>query len=553
MTDMPILAALVPVVVLLALGIATAIGSRALGLSPIVGYIALGIGLKAVGVRMVFEEATISLLAELGVVFLLFDVGLHFSLKHMRERASDIFAFGPVQVLLATLVLGLVGLLFGLSPLPAFLVGAVLSMSSTAVVARLIAERHQQSCPVGQTATAILVFQDVAAIFLLIVVGSLNSTTALALVTALALAKAVAAFGASVLIARLAIGPLLALVAGTRNEEVFTATALVIALAAGWATGQIGLSLTLGAFLGGLTLSETPYRAVIQAEITPFRGLLLSFFFIYVGFSLDAAIIAQYWYAVLGIAALFVAAKVMTNIAASLVFRWSVPGSTQLGFLLSQGSEFAFVILSLPAVRTLVGESRASILVAAVALSMAATPNLAEIGRSLAGSMRRRRQKAVDLGAGAALHHRAGSHYRHGKDRPYRRGCAHSFRHRLCWYRARPAPSSRSDRGRLQRIVRRRHRHPAVGVRGVPQPQDQRAHRAEARNRYSQQPGGGRPIPESEAHRGRGQRVGGGTIPPHRRPGGSRARQPVWLAPRGSGFGTARVRCREDRRMHATA
>ncbi len=215
--------------------------------------------------------------------------------------------------------------------------------------------------------------------------------------TAIALAKAVAAFGASVLIARLAIGPLLALVAGTRNEEVFTATALVIALAAGWATGQIGLSLTLGAFLGGLTLAETPYRAVIQAEITPFRGLLLSFFFIYVGFSLDAAIIAQYWYAVLGIAALFVAVKVMTNIAASLVFRWSVPGSTQLGFLLSQGSEFAFVILSLPAVRTLVGESRASILVAAVALSMAATPNLAELGRSLAGSMRRRRQKAVDL------------------------------------------------------------------------------------------------------------------------------------------------------------
>ena len=107
----------------------------------------------------------------------------------MRERAGDIFAFGPVQVLIATLVLGLVGLLCGLSPLPAFLVGAVLSMSSTAVVARLIAERHQQSCPVGQTATAILIFQDVAAIFLLIVVGSLNSTAGLALVTAIALGE----------------------------------------------------------------------------------------------------------------------------------------------------------------------------------------------------------------------------------------------------------------------------------------------------------------------------------------------------------------------------
>ena len=396
MTDLPILAALAPVVVLLALGIATAIGSRALGLSPIVGYLILGLVLKVVGVRMVFEEATLSLLAQLGVVFLLFDVGLHFSVKNMRERAGDIFAFGPVQVLFATLVLGLLGVAFGFAALPAFLVGAVLSMSSTAVVARLIAERHQQSCPVGQTATAILIFQDVAAILLLIVVSSLNDSAGLAMVTAIALAKAAGAFAATVVIARLLIRPLLALVAATRNEEVFTATALVIALAAGWATGQIGLSLTLGAFLGGLTLAETPYRVVIQSEITPFRSLLLGFFFIYVGFSLDAAIIARYWYAVIGIAALFVGIKVLTNVAASLVFRWSVPGSTQLGFLLSQGSEFAFVILSLPTVRALVGESRSSVLVAAVALSMAATPNLAEIGRSLAGSMRRRRQKEVD-------------------------------------------------------------------------------------------------------------------------------------------------------------
>lgn len=396
MIDLPVLTALVPVLVLLALGIATAIGCRALGFSPIVGYIILGLALKVAGVRMVFEDATISLLAQLGVVFLLFDVGLHFSIKHMRERASDIFAFGPVQVLFATLVLGLLGVAFGFPAMPAFLVGAVLSMSSTAVVARLIAERHQQGCPVGQTATAILVFQDVAAILLLVLVSSMNANTGLALVTAIALAKAAGAFAAAVVIARLVIRPLLALVAATRNEEVFTATALVIALAAGWATGLIGLSLTLGAFLGGLTLAETPYRAVIQSEITPFRSLLLGFFFIYVGFSLDASIIARYWYAVIGVAALFVGVKVLTNIAASLVFRWSVPGSTQLGFLLSQGSEFAFVILSLPVVRALVGESRSSVLVAAVALSMAATPNLAELGRSLAGSMRRRRQKAVD-------------------------------------------------------------------------------------------------------------------------------------------------------------
>jgi len=199
----------------------------------------------------------------------------------------------------------------------------------------------------------------------LIVVGALNTGTGVGLVMLLAFAKAIAAFAATVVIARVVIRPLLALVAGTGNEEVFTATALGIALAAGWATGQIGLSLTLGGFLGGLTLSETPYRVVIQSEITAFRGLLLGFFFIYVGFSLDAGIIAHHWLAVLGIAVAFVGVKVLTNVGASLVFRWSVPGSTQLGFLLSQGSEFAFVILSLPTVRALVGESTASILVAA--------------------------------------------------------------------------------------------------------------------------------------------------------------------------------------------
>jgi CPA2 family monovalent cation:H+ antiporter-2 len=111
----------------------------------------------------------VSTLAEVGVVFLLFDIGLHFSLKHIREQAGDIFGFGPVQVLGATLGVALTAMLFGLPPLPAFLVGATLALSSTAVVARLIRERHQQNCPVGLTATAILIFQGVAAIFLLIV------------------------------------------------------------------------------------------------------------------------------------------------------------------------------------------------------------------------------------------------------------------------------------------------------------------------------------------------------------------------------------------------
>ena len=386
-----ILDAIQPVVLLLLLGVGVAVLSRALSLSPIVGYLALGLGLQASGFGMLFDRSSVAVLAELGVVLLLFDIGLHFSLSRIREQASDIFGFGAVQVLFGTLGIAGLAMIAGVAALPALLVGATLALSSTAVVARLIAERHQQNCPVGLTATAILIFQDVAAILLLIVVNALGRDGVQILPElGAALAKAALAFCIAVLLARLIVRPLFDLIAQTNNEEVFTGTALLVALAAGWVTGSIGLSLTLGAFLGGMIIAETPYRPIVQSEIKPFRGLLLGFFFISVGLSLDLPTLARMWPAVIGVAVALIAAKVVLNACASLIFRWSVPGSTQLGFLLAQGSEFAFVVLGLPAARALIGESTSSVLIAAVALSLAATPTLAEVGRTLAGRMRRR-------------------------------------------------------------------------------------------------------------------------------------------------------------------
>jgi len=154
------------------------------------------------------------------------------------------------------------------------------------------------------------------------------------------------------------------------------------------------LSMSLGAFLGGMILADTPYRAVIHSEIKPFRGLLLGFFFITVGLSLDILALAHSWFVIIALAVLIVVAKILTNMAASLVFRWSTPGSAQLGFLLAQGSEFAFVILSLPATQRMVGQHTASALIGAVALTLAATPAIAETGRVLAGRMRSRSIRA---------------------------------------------------------------------------------------------------------------------------------------------------------------
>jgi CPA2 family monovalent cation:H+ antiporter-2 len=388
MSDGQIIAALAPVIVLLFLGVIAAIGSRIVGVSPIVGYIVLGLILRAVGQSTIVTESALQFFAEMGVAFLLFEIGLHFSLRHIKEQASDIFAFGPLQIAFATVVLGLAAAGFGLLAPVAALTGGTLALSSTAVVGRLIAERHQQSCPVGLTATAILVFQDVAAIVLLIVVETLGTGETVGRAIAIAVAKAGIAFLVVVLMARMVVGSLLNLVATSRSEEVFTAAALLVALAAGWGAGKSGLSFTLGAFLGGVTLAETPFKAVILSEIKPFRGLLLGFFFLYIGMSLDVPTIVHSWATILALTIGLIVVKAMTNIGASLVFRWSVPGSIQLGLLLAQGSEFAFVIWSLPEVRHAIGDSRVSVLIATVVLSMAATPDLAEAGRRLAGRMR---------------------------------------------------------------------------------------------------------------------------------------------------------------------
>lgn len=380
---------LVPVITFLLLGMGAAALSRLARLSPIVGFLLLGTALAFRFPHLIARSATASLLAELGVSFLLFDIGLHFSLVHVRRQAADIFGFGPAQVVFGTLALGLAGWSCGLAPGGALLVGATLALSSTAVVGDIIAERHQRNCPVGLTGTAILVFQDVVAIILLVVAGALHGGDPVAAL-AVALVKACAAFALAVGLARFAVRPLFTLLARDGGGGVFTATALALALVTGWAAERAGLSMSFGAFLGGMVLADSPFRAAVGAEIAPFRILLLGFFFISVGGSLDSAVIVAHWTAIVALAVGMVVLKCVSNGLASLAFRWSLPGSVQLGFLLAQGSEFAFVIFGVASVRGLVGGTLTSELTAAVVLTMAATPPISSAGRWLAGRLRMR-------------------------------------------------------------------------------------------------------------------------------------------------------------------
>jgi CPA2 family monovalent cation:H+ antiporter-2 len=383
-----VVATIQPAITLLGLGIAAALASRALRLNPIVGYLGLGLGLASLGMADSFSGPLVAAMAEAGVMFLLFNLGLHFSLGRIRSEAGNIFGFGSLQMLVAGGAFAGLFWALGLPPAFAVIAGFGMGLSSTAVVIGLIRERGQEDCPVGRAAQSILIFQDIAAILLLVTAGALASGGALAPALGIAGAKALAAFGIAVLFARFLTEPLFGLIARAGTNEVYTATALFIALAAGWATGMAGLSLTLGAFLGGMAVADSRYRILVQTEIDAFRGLFLSFFFVSVGLSIDPALLVSDVGLVAAMTAGLIALKCAFNVAAALLNRWSVPGSIQLGFLLGQGSEFTLVLLALPAVAGLAEPRLVSAMVTAIAISLAVTPPVSNIGRKLAGRLR---------------------------------------------------------------------------------------------------------------------------------------------------------------------
>ncbi len=379
---------LTPVLILLLTGILAIVLSRPLRLSPIVGFLAAGMLIGPHGASWIVESDTTRLLSELGVVFLLFDIGLHFSLGHLWDARRDILGLGPAQVVLSTLVFGGIAAAAGLAAPIALIVGATLALSSTAVAVRTMAEHHQQHSPVGASATAVLIFQDISAIFLLILAGTLGAGGASpGAAIGFAAGKALLALLAAIVAGRFLIGPLFRLIARSRDEELFTAVALLLVLATAVATGLLALSLTLGAFLAGMVIAETPYRHLVQTETKPFRGLLLGFFFITVGMLLDLPVIFDHIGLVVILALLLVSLKTLIVFVTARLLHSSSQSAFQMGVLLSQGSEFAFVILALPAMRQALGDEIPAILVSTVAVSMALTPLLVSLGHHIANRL----------------------------------------------------------------------------------------------------------------------------------------------------------------------
>lgn len=349
-----------------------------LRISPVLGYLAGGLILGPSGFGVVTLEEDVRAVAELGVVFLLFLIGLELSGDRLRALRRWVFGLGLAQFLVTGALLAMVGVALGLETPVAALLGGGLALSSTAVVVQLLIERGQVASPTGRITFAVLLLQDLAVVPLLLLATTLSGPAeqSVPLALAIALGKAVLAVALIILLGRFTLGPLLRAVAATRSTELFTATALLIVLGTGWATGLGGLSAALGAFLAGLVLAGTEFRHQAESDMQPFKGLLLGLFFLSVGLGIDIAAIADhaYWI-ILGVVGL-IAVKAVTAGLLALVFGAPRDVAIRSGLLLGEAGEFAFVIITTAVAGRLIDNGWGQTLAATVGLSIAVTPFL---------------------------------------------------------------------------------------------------------------------------------------------------------------------------------
>jgi CPA2 family monovalent cation:H+ antiporter-2 len=383
---------------LLAAGVLGGVLARAGGVSPILGYLAAGVGVGPHLLGLAPGGPALDFLGELGVAFLLFDVGLHFSFKDLWRSQRRLLLLAPLQLFAATLLLGACALLLGVGLLAALALGATLALSSTAIAIQGLRERGEAEQPLGRAATSILIFQDLAAVALISLIGAAGAASAAGLGQ---LAGAAAALVGVALLGR-AVRPLFGAITRLGSEETFTAAALLVVIATGWLTHGAGLSLPLGAFLGGMVLSESEYCYMVKTELRPFRGLLLGLFFLTVGVHLELPLVLGSIATVLLLTALLLVAKIATTALAALACGLCPGFALRLGVTLSQGSEFALVVLPLAAAAALVEAEAAALLSASVVLSMALSPLLPVGATTLCDALELRSAERGAQGAPAA-------------------------------------------------------------------------------------------------------------------------------------------------------
>jgi monovalent cation:H+ antiporter-2, CPA2 family len=379
---------------------------HSLKVSPILGYILIGMIVGPFGLGALTDYAPwlayvtigdkedIALVAEFGVVLLLFTIGLELSVDRLRVMRKLVFGLGTLQVVVSAVAIGGVAYLVLEETTAAVVLGMALAMSSTAVVLQVLSENKQMSGPTGRASFAILLFQDIAVVPILFAVAVLGARGEGSLFTQLgaAILQAAIAVAAILLVGRIALRPLFRRVARTESPELFMAACLLVIMGTSLATAAAGLSMAMGALIAGVFLAETEYRRQIEVMIEPFKGLLVGVFLISIGMNVDLTRIMSEPVAVVIAALGLIALKALIIAPFARAFGVSIGAGVQSGLMLGAGGEFSFVIVAVAAGLGLVDQRTASFVLIIVALTMAAIPLLHMLG----GMLKKRLAKTAE-------------------------------------------------------------------------------------------------------------------------------------------------------------
>ena len=367
---------------------------HSLKLSPVLGFILIGMVVGPFGLGAfttdipwlayltIEDKDDMALVAEFGVVLLLFMIGLELSLERLRIMRRLVFGLGAAQVVLCAGAIGAIVYAISGEATTSTVIGLALAMSSTAIVTQILSERKEMGTAAGRASFSVLIFQDIAVVPILFAVSVLGTSTEGSLFArlGLAVAQAAIAVAAVLLVGRLALRPLFRRVAQTNSPELFMAACLLVIMATSLVMASAGLSMAMGALIAGLLLAETEYRRQIEVMVEPFKGLLVGVFLISIGMNVDLARIVQEPLAVLIASVGLVALKtlIVAGIARSLGL--SLGTGVRSGLVLGPGSEFSFVIIALAAGLNLIAPDTAAFVLIVVALTMAAIPVLHTLG-----------------------------------------------------------------------------------------------------------------------------------------------------------------------------
>jgi len=379
---------LLHIVLLLTIAVITVSLSRRLHFPPILGYIIVGIIVGPNGFEWIAKEENIEILAEFGIVFLLFAIGLEFSIAQMIAMRKQVFGLGTVQVFTTAAIVYFLGNLAGLDTNTNIVIAGAFALSSTAIVIKQLTEQSEIQSRHGRSTVGILIFQDIMAIPLLILIPALamsgEGDNALSWALAAAFLKGVLVVIIMHMIGKYLLRPLFHEVAAAKSQELFTLTVLTVALGAAAFTEEMGLSMTLGAFLAGMMLSETEYRHQIESDIRPFQDILLGLFFVTVGMLISLEVLSNHFWEIIGLTlAIFIIKGSVLYLVARL-FKKEGGVSLRIALSLSQVGEFGLVLMTLAFTYKLLPEETGNILLTAAVLSMSIAPFLVKFNGKIA-------------------------------------------------------------------------------------------------------------------------------------------------------------------------